>query len=86
MRVHLALQRCRRDIHPGPDGLYRSDLGQVRRRLGRRQRRQWDATLQAYRAARDAAPTSRFGTEAYYKDTSRIAAELDRLLALHKRA
>ena len=85
MRVHLALKRYRRDIQPGADGLRKSDLARLRRQLGRRERLEWDAALQDYQEARQTAPRSRFGDEAYYKDTSRIAAELDRLLELSMR-
>jgi hypothetical protein len=85
MRVHVALKRYSRQIQPGPDGLRKSDLRRMRKQLDARQLREWDEAMLAYEEARRDAPTSRFGDEAYYKDATRIAAELDRLLALGMR-
>jgi len=85
MRVHLALQRYGRQIHPGPDGLAPDDLDAVRQRLSWRKRRDWDAALQAYQIARRESPTDNLQGDPCYNDTRLIAVELERLLSLSAR-
>ena len=85
MRVHLALQRYGRQIHPGPDGLAPDDLEAVRQRLSWRKRRDWDAALQAYQIARRESPTDNLQGDPRYNDTRLIAVELERLLTLSAR-
>ncbi|WP_144006956.1 hypothetical protein [Pelomonas sp. KK5] len=85
MRVHLALQRYRRNIRPGRDGLHRRDLRLMRERLSPAERQAWDEALQAYEEARSGAAQTRLDGEPCYRDTSEIATGLDRLLALGTR-
>lgn len=81
LRVHLALQRFRRQIHPGPDGLLDTDLTALRGSMGWRQRRQWDSAMRAYQHARQMTPTDTVDGNGYSR-TDQIAARLDQLIAL----
>lgn len=81
LRVHLALQRFRRQIHPGPDGLVDTDLTALRGSMGWRKRRQWDRAMRAYRHARQMTPTDTVDGGGYSR-TDLIAERLDQLIAL----
>jgi len=81
LRVHLALQRFRRQIHPGPDGLVDTDLTALRGSMGWRQRRQWDHAMRAYLHERQMTPTDTVEGNGYSR-TDLIAARLDQLIAL----
>ena len=82
LRVHLALQRYRRELGPGPDGLVEADVEVLRGLLSGSRRQRWDEAMQAYREARSEALSEDIFGEARLGNVGEITRHLDRLLAI----